>query len=880
MARTSRYAKRLIRLAEGQPTSLGKVKNITISWGQLGRELESPVRTGEKFRHYQKLSNDERNRLKNVNGWYLGGHCEGGRRRRDAIKERDILTFDLDDSSWQQLEDLRDGITGISGYEFYAHTTRSHTAESPRLRIYVLLEKPIAAEKYDAACRIFSQMLDPTLDSVDDVSFRVAQLMYKPTCSKDGEFDFIHNPGIPLAAGSMLDAWGDWRDYTKLPFSEKQGQKRPSAKKAEDPRTKDGIIGAFCRAYDVETAIAEFIPDIYSPGDQHSTKPRYTYNLGSGANGVVVEDDGLFIYSHHGTDPCGDRLCNAWDMVRLHKFEDLDADAPENTSPSKMPSFKAMVALAEKNPAVREEMVAAKYDLVAIFDDVADDEADTEQNDLEDLIAPAGAPKKPERPKKGWPARELETDMQGNILPTLHNVATIVRNDPRLWGVVGRNEFTAKIVARRTLQSKLEIVPSIIVEDRVNGLPWQDLHDYSIRALLEAPAGEGKRGYSLRVTDRDLNASVVLAAQHHKFHPVKEYFEAQRWDGEERVERIFIDYLGCPDEPYYRETIRLFLIAAVARIYRPGHKFDFAPILSGAQGIRKSTFIKALFSEEWTGELSADFSDHKTLVEQMLGKLCQELPELSSMRKSESEHTKAFMTIQVDEVRLAYERRVAPFPRQCVFMGTTNASEYLKDQTGNRRWWPIPVLKPVIDTDRIVAERDQIWAEAVHLYREMCRHHDSRSLPLFLTDESAIERAITLQDEHREENPEEGTAALIAEWANTPRPLSVFLGETEKANFVDEDEPLVVPTVICVQQVYIEALGGDARQYAGNPMLAQRIGAAMRRLEGWRKSGGRPYMRHYGQQRVMVREDSTPEERERGYRIVRGPAEADNSDLL
>ena len=877
------YSKRLIRLAEGTSRSLGKVKNVTLSWEQLAARLNSPLKSAEKFKDYLKMSADERNKLKGMAGWYLGGHCDGGRRKKNAIQERDVLTFDLDDSNPEQLEDLQMGMSGISDYEWYAHTTRSHTAESPRLRIYLLLKEPIPAEQYSAATRIFAQKLDLTLDSVDHVSYRIAQLMYLPTVSKNGKFEFIHNKGKALNVEAMLANFGDWEDFTKLPFSEKQGQQRPSADKAENPHEKDGIIGAFCRAYDVETAISEFLPKVYAPSDDVSNKPRYTYLLGSGANGVVVEDDGLFIYSHHGTDPCGERLCNAWDMVRLHLFSDEDVESRADTSPGNLPSFKKMAEFAAKQPDVKKELMQDRYDIAAMFDDVEGDEsytpedqaAQVEDDEDEDLVGVASrnfederVPKKPKAPPEEWATTLLEIDVQGRVVPTLHNVAMIIRYDPRLWRCVAFNEFTQRTVLRRSLKTKTPSVTDLICDNELDGTDWTKIHDHTVRAILEAAGGNTLQGWGMKVSDRDLRAAVDLAAQANRFHPLKEKWHKVKWDGESRWSTLFIDYLGTEDHPYYRETAELICLASVARIYHPGHKFDFAPIISGAQGIRKSTFIQALFGHSRAGELSTNLSDQNKAVEQMLGKAVLELGELAAMRKSESEDTKAFMVIEVDRVRLSYEPRVQPYPRQCVFMGTTNSTAYLRDKTGNRRWWPVAVIVEQIDTVKLEAEHDQIWAEVCHHYWKLRQKYASHKLPLYLQSKAAREKALALQEEAREESFEESMAAEIEHWADTPLPLSVFRGDITHEALAGEDEPMVVPVEVCLPQVWCDALGGDMQRYASNRQVCQQVGSAMREVKSWHISGGRHETLSYGRQRTYTRHDATHDERAVGYRVV------------
>jgi predicted P-loop ATPase len=198
----------------------------------------------------------------------------------------------------------------------------------------------------------------------------------------------------------------------------------------------------------------------------------------------------------------------------------------------------------------------------------------------------------------------------------------------------------------------MDIVPPLLVKDKARGDLWQDHNDLSVRAILEAPRGKGKPGYGLKVTDRDLTGGVEIVAHLNAFHPVRDYFEQLRWDGRERLSKVLIEYLACPDTPYHREVIGLMLTAAVARVYEPGHKFDNALIIEGKQGIRKSTFIRTL-AKGWFSELHGDLGDQKKMVEQTVGFLILELPELTNLRRSEVEDTKSFLSRIEDTVRLA-----------------------------------------------------------------------------------------------------------------------------------------------------------------------------------------------------------------------------------
>lgn len=800
---SSQQAGQQFHVARGT-RNLGRAKNQNITWGRLCSLLGRPTVTGETFKKFMSFPKEEQDRLKNVEGWWIGGHCKDGKRSNKSIDARRIVTFDMDDCPGSVLDDLSFGLTGIAPYTFMVHSTRKHTEEKPRLRITFLLADEIPAEQYMPVCRILAQKLDPTMDMIDDVSFRLAQMMYWPSMSKDGDWFCYYNDGEMLDAAEMLAEFGDWQDFTKLPFSDKQGQKRPSAEKAENPRTKKGLVGAFCRAYTVEEAIDKFLPDVYVPGDSDSGKPRYSFLEGSTSNGVVVEDDGDFIYSHHSTDPCGDKLCNAFDMVRLHLFEAEDAKVEEGTSPGKFPSFKAMADYLEDDELIIRELANERYDMAAMFDDsdLPDDLDDEDEDDQpvvhisatphiefddldEDSLDLLGGPSDPlskftrerlTRAKKGWFSKELEFDQNGYIVNSMNNISQIITNDDRLHGAVAFDQFGKRVVLKRDIKSKIGVIPPLYVTDKANGDRWQDNFDIRLRALLEFPSGKKKPGYGMKVTDRDLTAGISLAADRNQFHPVRDWLltNKNKWDGERRIDTLFIDYLGCPDLPYYREAARMIMLASVTRIFEPGCKFDHSPVLQGTQGVRKSSFISALYGEEFFGELTCKLDDVQRIAENIAGKWAIEFPELSSFYKSDHNAAKAFLSRVRDDVRMAYDRRVTDFPRQTVFWGTTNDEKYLKDPTGNRRWWIIHVLRDLIDTDMLAENRGQLWAEAVALYVEERLAKPHGALHLDLRSDEARTEAKRLQEEARTLDVADQWAEAITDWLDTPIRLSTL----------------------------------------------------------------------------------------------------------
>lgn len=354
-----------IKIALIKAGDRGHAKNSTVDIAWLKEKLFKPVKDKKyTLEQYLDLHPDNQNALKDV-GSFVGGPFKDGLRRGGSLKYRSILTLDVDSATPKQIEMLRDGSSKLCKYEFFGSTTRKHTKKKPRYRLVIPLKRKVTVEEYPALARIVAskvfENVESSMDAIDDVSFRAPQIMYFPSVCKDAAFETIENEGKLLNPDKILEKFNasgrDWQNWLDLPYSEKHGQRRPNiGQKAEIPTEKEGLIGAFCRAYDVESAMETFIPGRYIPSDAPSNKPRYTFAHGSGTNGVVVEDDGLFIYSHHSTDPCSEQLVNAWDMVRLHLFGDDDIGMPQDTPPGKLPSFQAMVDLVRDDPKVREEL--------------------------------------------------------------------------------------------------------------------------------------------------------------------------------------------------------------------------------------------------------------------------------------------------------------------------------------------------------------------------------------------------------------------------------------------------------------------------------------------------------------------------------------------
>ena len=235
---------------------------------------------------------------------------------------------------------------------------------------------------------------------------------------------------------------------------------------------------------------------------------------------------------------------------------------------------------------------------------------------------------------------------------------------------------------------------------------WTDADDAALRHYLEVAYGLKKR--------ENISDAVAIITKENTYHPIKEYLDKLEWDGIPRIETALIDYLGTEDTAYTREISRKWLTAAVARIRRPGVKFDYMLILVGVQGIGKSQFFTRLArKQEWFSDSMSQFDNSKDSMEQLGGKWIIELGELSALKKYEVEHVKVFLSKQEDSYRPAYGRRQEIYPRQCVFAGTTNREDFLQDATGARRFWPVKVNNAAKMWKELTPDIvDQLWAEA------------------------------------------------------------------------------------------------------------------------------------------------------------------------
>lgn len=321
-------------------------KNQSISWADFKKRLQEPTVTQETVAEYTKMTTAQKSDVKDVGG-FVAGHLAHGQRKKGHVVQRSMITLDADSPRPDLWEDF------LMMYDCTAllYSTHSHKPGKPRYRIIIPLARPVTPDEYVPIALKIADNLG--LDNFDDTTYQPERLMFWASHSRDAEYIFESNDAEFLDPDSVLAEYPDWSDisyWPELPKAKKLMARE--VKKAGEPTEKPGIIGVFCRQYSITEAIAEFIPEVYTLTDHDD---RFTYAEGSTSGGLVIYDD-KFAYSHHSTDPAGDQLVNAWDMVRLHKFVELDDDAKAGTPVSRLPSMKAMKEFAGKLTKIKTEL--------------------------------------------------------------------------------------------------------------------------------------------------------------------------------------------------------------------------------------------------------------------------------------------------------------------------------------------------------------------------------------------------------------------------------------------------------------------------------------------------------------------------------------------
>lgn len=791
-----------------------------ITWQQLCSQLQVTHRTRETHAEFLRMSRADQSSIKDVGG-FVGGRLQGGKRTKEAVECRSVLTLDLDSARpdmWAELTCMEDWCCCI-------YSTHKHSPEAPRLRLVAPLARDVSAEEYVAISRLIAS--DLGIEQVDPCSFRPTQVMYWPSTSSDGQWVYEEQDGPWLDPDEVLSRYKDWHDISSYPLVPGEKSLHAPTSKAEDPCSKPGIIGAWCRAYPVSEAIETYLPEIYeevAPG-------RYTYSGGSTTGGLVVYDD-LWAYSWHATDPVSGLLVNSFDLVRIHLYGNLDKQ-DQYDKITNAPSYKAMVKLAMSDSRVQAEQQAAA--------------ADKQQKKMEELFGPmeqeAALPAEAPAPQQmmsleaytsaNWLSELVYDKDKGVLLQHRDNIIRILVNDPHLAGFGGYSELG-------------------MCHQLSGPVPW-DARATRGQSATDADLA-GLRTYLEMVygitAKQQIEDAVELVLSWRSFHPVRDYLNSLTWDGVERLDTLLVKCFGAQDSEYMRAITRKTLCAAVARAYKPGCQADYVLVLQGPQGIRKSTWIRELFGAAWTGA-SLESWDAKQSLEQTQGKWAIELPELSALSKADFNSVKNFVTRVEDQSRAAYAAKPRAVKRSYIMIGTTNDDTPLRDETGARRWWMAPVHQYMDDEklEWLRESRDQLWAEAVVRYKE--------GEKLYLTGEAAKE-AVELQSGA---TVEDGRLGEIMAYLEMPIPVEWYkLSKTERYEIAQGINMHSRPTsgwrrdVISAKELLWELYH---KELSGAQLKSEsaQINNLLKQIPGWHKAQGLTRIDcFYGPQRVYVRD--------------------------
>lgn len=795
----------IIDIATAHSRLSKKWKNRQWKWSELVAKCSETKRTGESVAEYAKMNREEQSSVKDVGG-FVGGYLNGDVRKTANVMYRSIATLDIDYGT----PDVWDDFTMQFNFAAMLYSTHKHTKEKPRYRLVFPLSRSVKPNEYEPLCRKIAEAVG--IDLFDITTYQLPRLFYWPSTSRDGDFVFEVQDGPACDVDAILNSYVDFKDVSTWPVSSREGDIiAHEIRKAGDPLEKPGLIGAFCRAYSIEDAIDKFLADVYEPT---AVDDRYTYKLGSVAAGLVCYE-GKFAYSHHETDPASRQLCNAFDLCRIHLFGVYD-DGSRVTDITRMPSYLKMQDMAAADGRVRilltkERQTAARDDFADV--DVPDDENSAVSTD--------------------W-MQNLEYDRKGAIKSTIGNMLCVLENDPKLKGRLWLNLF-----------SGFAMVDGGLPWDR-KANQWGNTDDANLRVYMEERYG---------ITGKDkLKDAVVAVLTRRKRHPIREYLKSLVWDGTPRLDKLIINYIGADDSKLNRAITRKHFVAAVARVFNPGCKYDYCLVLSGAEGIYKSTLFNVM-GGEWFSDSLYTMEDKAGMEQARTGWII-ELPELGGIKRSDVEQVKAFIARQEDNYRPAYGTVVERHPRQCVFCGTTNETYFLKGDTGNRRFWILPVDANLrkVDDPRAALERDrgQLWAEAVMRFKE--------GEPLHLNGKD--EEEIRKRQSDFNDDADDPLIDVVRQFLDMKLPTDwgTYSLERRRAYLRDPD-PLAAAATdtrdkVCVAEVVCEMLGRnrDSKDYK---YTARKVGNIISNMPNWVRGGASRYNEKlYGVQKIFIRKNN------------------------
>lgn len=494
-------------------------------------------------------------------------------------------------------------------------------------------------------------------------------------------------------------------------------------------------------------------------------------------------------------------------MVRLHLFGEEDAEALPETPTNRLPSYGSMCRFISDRDEIKQIIIRERQ---------------------EQVCGAFGNPQAMPEYDPQWMSRLKVNPNNGNPVSTPYNMKLIIENDPAVAGKFYFDEFADRVY----------ITGALPWDRQLQGIRvWNDSDDAALRNYLSDVYNvSGKE----KIAD-----SLTEIIQKHKYHPLRDYLSGLVWDGIPRLDMLLTDYLGALDTAYTRAAIRKCLVAAVARVFRPGIKFDNMIILAGPQGIGKSTFWNRLGLNWYSDSLST--FEGKEASELLQGYWIIEVGELAGLNKAEMNTIKGFLSKQEDIYRAPFARRTVPHPRNCILVGTTNDVEFLRDKTGNRRFWPVDLGKqvPIKNIWRdLEKEVPQIWAEAVEYFK--------RAEPLYL-DQRLEQLAVEVQEEHRESDPKEGVILSFLD-SLVPEDWNRRDEDNRRTFYMNMMSNKHLCTAkrdrICAVELWCECFRQDKGRMRNSD--AREINSILRHLPGWEELKGPRDTAAYGKQRMFV----------------------------
>lgn len=548
---------------------------------------------------------------------------------------------------------------------------------------------------------------------------------------------------------------------------------------------------------------------------------------------MCIYDNGTFCYSYHNSDPIGGQLLNSWDLYRLTHFSHLDDSAAATTRADRLPSFKAMAQYALEIPEIKKDFLAHRTELNADeWDEVGFSFAETTTPEETD----------------DW-LSELATDAKGNIANTLTNYALILKHDPNaIKGRVVYDEFRGE-----------KRVVGDLPWERTDGTSWTDADTACLALYID-------RTYKLRSKDYlTMMLDAVTQGNDFRRNVVQEFIEQEPWDGTPRVDKLFIQYLGAEDNDYSRMITRKSLVACVARAYKPGIKYDQITVLVGSQGIGKSSILRKLAGggDLFMDSFTMDARSNK-MQESVRGAWIIEIPELEGFYKQDMNVIKSFVSKQSDTYRPAYGREQIKVPRTCVFFATTNEGDFLRDSSGNRRFWILQCGEPQSPLSELTpSEVAQVWAEAKVIWdsgkerlylnkeesKELAKRQRDYDMDNDLLGELQAFLEIRLPADWEEYSKLERRAYIQARKSGAPYTRTEMAGGNLITVKVDGVCPRIeISAVEVLNEFFAEDNGrGNVQTRKANSLL--------RKLDGWTATKERPILSGgYGRQTIFKKD--------------------------